>query len=93
VTPRLPLSPHPCNPFALVASPKLGLRQKQKTIIEILQKLKERTKELLIDNNNASQKQVNMLLKEHQTPLGSIAKTQAPKLGSHQPCIFTLFKK
>jgi hypothetical protein len=27
VTPRLPLSPHPCNPFASVASPKLGLRQ------------------------------------------------------------------
>jgi hypothetical protein len=27
VTPRLPLGPHPCNPFALVASPKLGLRQ------------------------------------------------------------------
>jgi hypothetical protein len=24
----LPLGPHPCNPFALVASPKLGLRQK-----------------------------------------------------------------
>jgi hypothetical protein len=27
VTPRLPFGPHPCNPFALVASPKLGLRQ------------------------------------------------------------------
>jgi hypothetical protein len=27
VTPGLPLGPHPCNPFALVASPKLGLRQ------------------------------------------------------------------
>jgi hypothetical protein len=26
VTPGLPLSPHPCNPFALVASPKLKLR-------------------------------------------------------------------
>jgi hypothetical protein len=26
VTPGLPLGPHPCNPFALVASPKLGLR-------------------------------------------------------------------
>ncbi len=26
VTPMLPLGPHPCNPFALVASPKLGLR-------------------------------------------------------------------
>jgi hypothetical protein len=28
VTPRLPLGPHPCNLFVLVASPKLGLRQK-----------------------------------------------------------------
>jgi hypothetical protein len=28
VTPGLPFGPHPCNPFALVASPKLGLRQK-----------------------------------------------------------------
>jgi hypothetical protein len=27
VTPGLPLGPHPCNPFTLVASPKLGLRQ------------------------------------------------------------------
>jgi len=27
VTPKLPLGPHPCNPFALVVSPKLGLRQ------------------------------------------------------------------
>jgi len=27
VIPGLPLGPHPCNPFALVASPKLGLRQ------------------------------------------------------------------
>jgi hypothetical protein len=27
VTPGLPFGPHPCNPFALVASPKLGLRQ------------------------------------------------------------------
>jgi len=27
VTPGHPLGPHPCNPFALVASPKLGLRQ------------------------------------------------------------------
>jgi len=27
LTPRLPLGPQPCNPFALVASPKLGLRQ------------------------------------------------------------------
>jgi len=26
VTPGLPLGQHPCNPFALVASPKLGLR-------------------------------------------------------------------
>jgi len=26
VTPGLPLSPHPCNPFALVASPKLRLQ-------------------------------------------------------------------
>jgi len=25
VTPRLPLGPQPCNPFALVASPRLGL--------------------------------------------------------------------
>jgi hypothetical protein len=29
VTPGLPLGTHPCNPFALVASPKLGLRQKR----------------------------------------------------------------
>jgi hypothetical protein len=27
VTPKLPLGPQPCNPFALVTSPKLGLRQ------------------------------------------------------------------
>jgi hypothetical protein len=27
VTPGLPFGSHPCNPFALVASPKLGLRQ------------------------------------------------------------------
>jgi hypothetical protein len=27
VTTGLPLGPHPCNPFALVVSPKLGLRQ------------------------------------------------------------------
>ncbi len=27
VIPMLPLGPHSCNPFALVASPKLGLRQ------------------------------------------------------------------
>jgi len=27
VTPGLPFSPHPCNPFALVTSPKLELRQ------------------------------------------------------------------
>jgi hypothetical protein len=27
VTPGLPFGPHPCNPFALVANPKLGLRQ------------------------------------------------------------------
>jgi hypothetical protein len=27
VTPGLPFGPHPCNPFALVVSPKLGLRQ------------------------------------------------------------------
>jgi len=27
MTPGLSLSPHPCNPFALVASLKLGLRQ------------------------------------------------------------------
>ncbi len=26
VIPELPLSPHPCDLFALVASPKLGLR-------------------------------------------------------------------
>jgi hypothetical protein len=31
VTPRLSLGLHPCNPLALVASPKLGLRQWQKT--------------------------------------------------------------
>ncbi len=53
----------------------------------------ERAKDLSIGNNNAFQKQVDMLSKEHQTPLGSIAKTQAPRLGSHQPCNFTLFKK
>jgi hypothetical protein len=29
VTPELPFGPNPCNPFALVASPKLGLRQWQ----------------------------------------------------------------
>jgi hypothetical protein len=29
LTPGLPLGPHPCNPFALVASPKLGLRQNE----------------------------------------------------------------
>jgi hypothetical protein len=29
VTPGLPLGPHPCNPFALVTSPKLGLRQRR----------------------------------------------------------------
>ncbi len=28
MTPGLPFGPHPCNPFALVASPKLGLRHK-----------------------------------------------------------------
>jgi hypothetical protein len=28
VTPGLPFGPHPCNRFALVASPKLGLRQR-----------------------------------------------------------------
>jgi len=27
VTPRLSLGPHPCKPFALVVSPRLGLRQ------------------------------------------------------------------
>jgi len=27
LTPEFPLGPQPCNPFALVASPKLGLRQ------------------------------------------------------------------
>jgi hypothetical protein len=27
VTPGLPLGPHPYNPFTLVMSPKLGLRQ------------------------------------------------------------------
>jgi hypothetical protein len=27
VIPKLPFGSHPCNPFALVASPKLGLRQ------------------------------------------------------------------
>jgi len=29
VTLGLPLGPHPCNPFALVANPKLGLRHDQ----------------------------------------------------------------
>jgi hypothetical protein len=29
VTPELPLGPHPCNPFALVVSPKLRLRHSQ----------------------------------------------------------------
>jgi hypothetical protein len=48
---------------------------KQETTIEILQELRERAKELSISNNNAFQKQVDMLPKEHQTPLGSIAKT------------------
>ncbi len=32
VTPGLPFGPHPCNPFALVASPKLGLRHFRSTI-------------------------------------------------------------
>jgi hypothetical protein len=27
VTLALPFGPHPCNPFALVTSPKLGLQQ------------------------------------------------------------------
>ncbi len=35
VTPKLFLGPHPCNPFALVASPKLGLRQRVKGIKKI----------------------------------------------------------
>jgi hypothetical protein len=30
VTPGLPFGPHPCNPFALVASPKLELRHKER---------------------------------------------------------------
>jgi hypothetical protein len=29
VTLGLPFGPHPCNPFALVASPKLGLRHRR----------------------------------------------------------------
>jgi len=29
LTPELPLGPHPCNAFALVASPRLGLQQMQ----------------------------------------------------------------
>jgi len=35
VTPGLPLGPHPCNPFALVASPKLGLRQSPKVEVAL----------------------------------------------------------
>jgi hypothetical protein len=38
VTPGLPFCPHPCNPFALVASPKLGLRQ-QATLLNYLENL------------------------------------------------------
>jgi hypothetical protein len=34
VTLGLSLDPHPCNPFALVANPKLGLRQKLKKCIK-----------------------------------------------------------
>jgi len=34
VTLGLPLGPHPCNPFALVASPKLGLRHQCNGMVE-----------------------------------------------------------
>jgi len=37
VTPRLSFSPHPCNPFTLVASPKLGLWQSWFTILHIFE--------------------------------------------------------
>jgi uncharacterized membrane protein YukC len=66
---------------------------KQETTIKILQELKEIVKELLISNNNAFQKKVDMPPKEHHMALRYIAKTQAPKLGSHQPCNFTSFNK
>ncbi len=35
VTPGFPLGPHPCNPFALVTSPKLGLRHKVSCFVGI----------------------------------------------------------
>ncbi len=37
VTPELALGPHPCNPFALVASPKLGLRHEVHETIFLFQ--------------------------------------------------------
>jgi len=36
VTPGLPLGPHPCNPFALVASPKLKLQHLKQYLKEYL---------------------------------------------------------
>jgi len=36
VTPGLPLGLQPCNPFALVASLKLGLRQDPKDGVQLL---------------------------------------------------------
>ncbi len=50
VTLGLPFGPHPCNPFALVASPKLGLRQKKYSTISKYVSSLETTKPKLLGN-------------------------------------------
>jgi hypothetical protein len=40
-----------------------------------------------------AQKQVGLLMKEHQTLLGFTAKTRGFKLGAQPPCSFTPYKK
>jgi hypothetical protein len=46
VTPNLSLGPHPCNPFALVVGPKLGLRHPELVIHIFNLKLDTRLKDI-----------------------------------------------
>jgi hypothetical protein len=82
------------TPIGVTEKPKpLSVSSKGKTAAEILQELRERARKLTNGSSSASQKQVGVPVKEHQTPLGSVAWTRDLELGAQPPCTLTPYKK
>jgi hypothetical protein len=82
------------TPIGATEKPKpLPESSKGKTAAEILQELRERARKLSNGSSSASQKQVGVPVKEHQTPLGSVAWTRDLELGAQPPRTLTPYKK